>query len=467
MKTEATSLKITVAGIRGRMGESLTPTVALDFAEIFGTINKGGRIILGTETRLSTPAIKAAVISGLLATGCHIIDIGVVSTPTTQLMVRHLKADGGIMITASHNPIMWNGLKFISPKGIFFDEAQMQVIFDKYHALQDRKANATTVESITSSGLIRYAAVEEMGFLDTFPNAVQVHIDTILSHVDVKLIRSANLKVVVDACNGAAAVMDPVLFDALGMDVTIINAEPNGRFTHEPEPLPQNLSALREAVRQHGADIGFAQDPDADRLAILNERGEPIGEDYTLVLVMQYLLKNHPDPKGKVVATNLSTSRAFDDVANKYGARIIHTKIGEVNVSKALMNNDSIVGGEGNGGVIIPAIGYGRDSFAGIVFILEYLAKEKCRVSDLVKTVPSYKVVKARKELSGPEQIQAALDKTRTYYHNEIIDETDGVKIILKDSWLHVRASNTEPIIRYFAEAITLEAAQKLIDPIF
>lgn len=467
MKTNPTTLKITVAGIRGQMGESLTPTVALDFAEIFGTINQGGRIVLGTETRLSTPAIKSAVIAGLLATGCHIIDIGIVSTPTTQLMVKHLKADGGIMITASHNPIMWNGLKFISSEGIFFDEAEMQVIFDKYHGLQRLKTKATTVEAITQSGLIHYASIEDMGILDTFPSAPQVHIDSILKHVNVDLIRQAKLNVVVDACNGAAAILDPILFEALGINAIIINSEPNGRFTRGPEPLPENLGALREAVRKHGADIGFAQDPDADRLAIVNELGDPIGEDYTLVLAMQYILKNHPDPKGKIVATNLSTTRAFDDVAKQYGARVVHTKIGEVNVSKALMHPDAIVGGEGNGGVIIPAIGLGRDSFAGIAFILEYLAKEKCRVTDLVKTVPAYKVVKARKDLASPEEIATALNKTRTFYKGATMDETDGVKVIFDDAWLHVRASNTEPIVRYFAEAKTLEAAQKLIDPIF
>jgi len=306
-----------------------------------------------------------------------------------------------------------------------------------------------------------------MGLLDTFPNAPKVHIDSILKHVNVDLIRQAKLNVVVDACNGAAAILDPILFEALGINATLINNEPNGRFTRGPEPLPENLGALREAVRQHGADVGFAQDPDADRLAIVNELGDPIGEDYTLVLVMQYILKNHPNPKGKIVATNLSTTRAFDDVAKQYGAIVVHTKIGEVNVSKALMHPDALVGGEGNGGVIIPAIGLGRDSFAGIVFILEYLAKEKCRVSDLVKSVPAYKVVKARKDLSCPEGILAALDKTRQYYKDAQIDETDGVKVIFEDSWLHVRASNTEPIIRYFAEAKTVEAAQRLIDPIF
>ena len=461
------SLKITVAGIRGIIGESLTPNVALDFAELFGTAIKGGIVVLGTETRVSTEIVKSAIVSGLLATGCTIIDIGVVATPTTQLMVRHFHADGGIMISASHNPIMWNGLKFISPEGIFLDEKQMNALFDSYAKLQTVKKNAVSIEDISQAGIVTYQNFGQLGHIEHCDTAISLHLDRILSHIDVPLIRQSKLKVVVDCCNGAGAIMNPPLFAKLGITAMFINEQPNGKFRREPEPLPANLTDLKNAVIEHKADIGFAQDADADRLAIINEKGEAIGEDNTLVLAMKYILSRHPNPKGKIVATNLSTTKAFDDVASEYQVKVVRTRIGEVNVSKALMQPDAIIGGEGNGGVIMPEIGYGRDSFAGIAIILEYLCKSGKRVSELVSEIPTYKFVKARKDLQSTEQIPAILSAVKTYYKREKIDETDGVKIIFKDKWLHVRASNTEPIIRYFAEAKTTQEAQALIDPVF
>ena len=424
-------------------------------------------MVLGTETRLSTSPIKHAVISGLLATGCEIIDIGVVATPTVQLMVRHLQADGGIMITASHNPIVWNGLKFISSQGVFFDETEMLGMFKRYDTLQEAKHQSITTEELVRASGIAYANIHSIGTLSCFEGAHQIHLDRILHQIDTSLVKAAKLKVVVDCCNGAGAVMNPLLFRLLGLNAILINEKPDGKFTREPEPLPQNLGDLIQAVKHHKADIGFAQDADADRLAIVNEKGQPIGEDYTLVLTMKYLLENHPNPVGKVVATNLSTTRAFDDVANQYGALIIHTKIGEVNVSKALMENDSIIGGEGNGGVIIPSIGYGRDSFAGIAFMLEYMAKTKLSVSQLVAQIPTYHVVKKKRDLNSNAEIQPILDRTKAAYSGEKIDETDGVKVILKDGWLHVRPSNTEPIVRYFAEAKTLAEAQRLVESVY
>lgn len=462
-----TSLKITVAGIRGKFAESLLPSTVLDFAELFGTVLGGKKVVLGTETRLSTPPIKHAVIAGLLSTGCEIIDIGIVATPTVQLMVGHLQADGGIMITASHNPLVWNGLKFISSQGIFLDETEMLGMFQRYDALQNAKHQSVTPEELISKSGIVYADIHNVGMLSRFEGAQQLHMDRILRQIDVELVKKAKLKVVVDCCNGAGAAMNPLLFDRLGIKAVLINENPDGKFTREPEPLPQNLGALIAAVHEHRADIGFAQDADADRLAIVNEMGQPIGEDYTLVLTLKYLLENHPNPKGKIVATNLSTTRAFDDIANQYGAKIIHTKIGEVNVSKALMENDSIVGGEGNGGVIIPSIGYGRDSFAGMAFMLEYMAKSKLSVSRLVAQIPAYHVVKMKRDLNSNAEIQSILERTKATYPGEQIDETDGIKIILKEGWLHVRPSNTEPIVRYFAEAKTLAEAQRLVESVY
>ncbi len=462
-----TSLKITVAGIRGETNLSLLPATALTFAEIFGSIMNKGTIVLGTDTRLSTLPFKSAVIAGLSATGCNIIDIGVVSTPTTQIMVKKLKASGGIMITASHNPIQWNGIKFISDKGIFFDEEQMQKIFDLYDHYNENLKASTTNEDFVNKNIINYANVNSLGKITNYSSAAEDHINHLLKFVDVKSIKESGLKVVIDSCNGAGAVLNPILFNKLGVTLININSTPDGNFTRGPEPLPENITLLREKVLETKADIGFAQDADADRLAIVNEKGQAIGEDYTLVLVMKYLLQRHPNPAGKIVATNLSTSKAFDDVAELYKTKVVRTKIGEVNVSKVLLQKDALVGGEGNGGVIIPEIGLGRDSFAGIAFMLEYMAKSKMKVSEIVSTVPRYEVVKTSKHLASQAEVIGILEKVKKVFAGEKMDMQDGVKVIFQDSWLHVRASNTEPIVRYFAEAKSKDIAQSLINKVF
>lgn len=463
----STSLKITVAGIRGETNLSLLPSTVLTFAEIFGSLMNKGKIILGTDTRLSTLPFKSAVIAGLTATGCNVVDIGIVSTPTAQIMVKKLKAKGGIMITASHNPIQWNGLKFISDKGIFFDEEQMKRIFELYDNYLLNQKKATTNEIFVNKKNINYADITSLGKISNYSAAAEEHISHILKNIDVDIIKKSGLKVVIDSCNGAGAVLNPLLFKKLGIDFININSSADGNFTRAPEPLPENIGLLKEKVIESKADIGFAQDADADRLAIVDEKGQAIGEDYTLVLVMKYLLQRHPNPKGKIVATNLSTSKAFDDVAKLYGAKVVKTKIGEVNVSKALLQKNAIVGGEGNGGVIIPTIGLGRDSFAGIAFMLEYLATTKMTVSEIVNTVPKYEVVKTSKKLSSQKEVTSILKKVEQAFSGEKMDKQDGIKVILKDSWIHVRASNTEPIVRYFAEAKTKEIAQALINKVF
>ncbi|MEI7942377.1 MAG: phosphoglucosamine mutase [Candidatus Riflemargulisbacteria bacterium] len=462
-----TSLKITVAGIRGENNLSLLPSTALKFAEIFGTIMNKGTIVLGTDTRLSTLPFKSAVIAGLSATGCNVIDIGIVATPTSQIMVKKLKAQGGIMITASHNPIQWNGLKFISDKGIFFDEEQMQEIFDLYDQYNETLKSSSTNEAFVNKNIINYADIRSLGQITSYSSAAEEHINHLLKNIDVESIKKSGLKVVVDSCNGSGAVLNPILFKKLGIEMININSAPDGNFTRGPEPLPENITLLREKVLETKSDIGFAQDADADRLAIVNEKGQAIGEDYTLVLVMKYILQRHPNPAGKIVATNLSTSKAFDDVAELYKTKVVTTKIGEVNVSKVLLQKDAIVGGEGNGGVIIPEIGLGRDSFAGIAFMLEYMAKTKMKVSELVNTVPRYEVVKTSKHLSSQEEVKGMLDKVKSTFAGEKMDLQDGVKVIFDDSWIHVRASNTEPIVRYFAEAKSKDIAQSLINKVF
>ncbi len=458
------SLKVTVAGIRGIIGESLTPGIVLDYTMVFASLLKEKTIIIGTDTRVSHNMIKHAVVSALLAMGKDVIDIGIVATPTVQLMVRHAKAAGGIMITASHNPIMWNGLKFISSQGIFLDENEMHHLFMLYDEKKKADASNGTIEDKLNQSPAHPVSWQQLGQLSYRIDAVDIHFDRVCKQLDLPLIRSANLSVVVDVCNGAGALLTPRFLERLGVAYTIINSEPNGKFAHSPEPLPENLGQLKEAVLKHSADIGFAQDADADRLAIVNEAGEAIGEDYTLVLVMDYILSTTLHPENGHVATNLSTTQAFADVANKYGSKVIHTKIGEVNVSKALMKKGAIVGGEGNGGVIVPSIGLGRDSFAGIGFMLQFMAASKKTVSELVHGVPQYKVVKARVNCTHPSEISRILEQVKNVFSNEVMDLQDGVKVIFKDSWLHVRASNTEPILRYFAEAKTYAEAQALID---
>jgi len=445
------TLKITISGVRGVYGEELTDDIAEKFAIAFGRFlgkGKDQKVVIGYDTRNSTPALREAVYKGLNSENIEIIDAGVVPTPVVQVITRMLKADGGVIITASHNPQQYNGLKFVRADGIFLNQQEASYLISLYEKIADEQ-------------LSKLASARDIDFQ---PELRQQYLKHLYQSFDMKNLKDSGLKLVVDAANGAGTIIDQEMLDELGLKYKIINEIPKGDFNRSPEPTPENIKELSKAVVEFGADLGFAQDADADRLAIVDEKGQPIGEDNTLVLTADYILRTATDPRYKIVVTNLSTTRLIDHVAAKHGARVIRTKIGEVNVSEAIKKHSAPIGGEGNGGVIMPSVGFGRDSLAGILAILSLLSREKKKLSEIVATYPQYFMVKDKIPFNSDSQLEIYLDKTRELYKNEVIDETDGIKITFQDgNWIHIRSSNTEPIIRIIAEADSHERSLELI----
>jgi phosphomannomutase len=436
-------LKIGVSGIRGIVGEAFSPEVVLKFAQSFGTLMKKGKILTSRDTRTSGYMYKALVKAGLLSTGSSCIDLDICPTPTTQIMVKELKADGAVIVTASHNPIAYNGLKFINNKGLFLNDIERKKLLEIY-----RKGKFAKVRA------------EDINPIDYDESAIDRHLELTLNFIKPHLIRKRGFKVAYDCCNGAGSIITSKLMEKLGVSTVALNNEPNGLFPHSPEPVPKNLRQLCKAVRQNKCDIGFAQDPDADRLAIIDERGRPIGEEYTLALAVKFILKKNP---GGVVVTNLSTTRAIDEVAKEFGAKVIRTKVGEINVVEKLIQKKGLIGGEGNGGVILPAIHPCRDSITAMTIVLEYMAREKKPLSEILADIPQYKIIKKALSCSSREA-QVVIRELQEKYSSEKINTLDGIKIDFKDAWVHIRPSNTEPIVRIIAESKTFTQAQKLID---
>ncbi len=436
------ALKISISGVRGIVGDFLTPQLIESFAKAFGTFIRPGRVMVGRDTRTSGEMLLHAVCSGLLSTGCIPVDLGICSTPSVQIRTKETEAVGGIIITASHNPAQWNALKFIGKNGIFLDQYESRSVVEIYH-----------------DGNFRRCPDEEINKTRHDPHAIDSHLQKVINYVDADLIRAKQFKVAFDCCNGAGSLMTPKLLQELGCQLIPINTEPNGIFPREPEPTPQNITQLCSTTKLSGADIGFAQDADADRLAIINEQGEPIGEDYTLALAVQFVLSKTPGP----VVVNLSTSRAVEDIARQYDCPIYWTKIGERNVIDKLLECHAIVGGEGNGGVMIPAIHPCRDSFIGMALVLQYMAETGHSISELVNTIPRYFMVKRKISLPSA-QIFAIVETLKRQYAAAQIDVTDGLKILLdqQKAWLHIRPSNTEPILRVVSEATTQKEAEEL-----
>lgn len=447
------TLKISISGIRGIYGESLTDDVVRRFGIAYAKYLGSGTVLVGSDTRKSGPHIKDILFKALrFNPKIKIIDVGYVPTPTVQVLTKATNAEGGIILTASHNPKQWNGLKFVRADGIFLPEDEAQRLIELYHKVTDEDV---------------LKAREGRVNVETDVDLAQLHIKKVLEYVNVPLIKKANLKVVIDTCCGAGSVVTPKLLDALGVAYTQINAEPDiEKCERNLEPIAAYLGRLGETVRNTGAVVGFAQDPDGDRLAIVNEKGEAIGEDYTLCLVAEYLLSLAAQGKvsgEKAICTNLSTTRIIDDVAKKFGAEVVRTKIGEVNVSLAMKRTRAVTGGEGNGGIMVPAIGFGRDSLAGIALLLQYLAETKKTVSELVAQNPKYVMYKTKIDCTSEQQVKEILQNLEQRFAQEKLDKQDGLKVLFADgNWLHVRASNTEPIIRIIAEAETLEKAQAL-----
>jgi phosphomannomutase len=431
--------------VRGVIGQSLTPTLLTRFAQAFGTHTGSGTIVVGRDPRTSGEMVKHAVIAGILSSGGRVVDIGVCPVPTVQLQVRRRKAHGGIAITASHNPAEWNALKFIGSNGLFLDAGQARELLDIYHQGEYTKVSG-----------------EEIRTVEEVEGAGDAHIKAVIDALGPLPSTKKRLKVVLDSCNGAGSIVGPKLLEALGAEVIPINVTPDGSFPRPAEPLPENLGDLCEAVKKHGADVGFAQDMDADRLAIVNEQGIPIGEDYTLVLATLFVLGRE---RGPVVA-NLSSTSALEDVAKKFDCPLFLTKIGEVNVTDKMQQQHAVIGGEGNGGVIYPRINFARDSLVGMALVLHLLAESGKSVSQLMDEFPRYTVVK-EKMACPSEKIPAILRMLRQEYGEFPLDTRDGVKVTLPEGWFLVRGSNTEPIIRVVAESRSESQAREIVTRIY
>ncbi len=434
-------LMIGISGIRGIFGETLLPEDVIRIAAHFGNFSGSGKIIVGRDSRTTGQAMFNAVSSGLISVGCDVIDLGIVSTPTVLLKVEESDAIGGISITASHNPAPWNAMKFIGQEGMFlFPEKAAEFI----------KLLKNPVE---------YTSWGEIGSIQSDNMATREHINKILNipYLNISAIKAKKYKVVIDSVNGAGGLISPLVLKELGCEVIELNSEPTGIFAHEPEPLNKNLTQLEEAVIKHQADIGFATDPDVDRLAIVANNGLALGEEYSLLLAEKYVLDKI---KGDIV-TNLSSSMASDDIAAEYGVKVHRTRVGEINVGKLMKEIGSPIGGEGNGGIICPEIHYTRDAPAGMALILGFMAESDKTILDLAALIPKYYFAKD-KIVTNPEKLNKLMEKTEIVFADSQIDRTDGIKIIGTDHWIHIRKSGTEPIIRIYVESRSQERSQKL-----
>ena len=444
------SLMVSISGIRGIVGGSLTPETIVKYSAAFAEYCKRGTIIIGRDGRVTGKSIGHIVSSTLLQMGCDVVAIGVCPTPTVQLSVQLRKAAGGICITASHNPMEWNGLKFISPTGLFLDADENQAFWNI--ADQQRRS---------------YVPWNKQGRHSADPGLVDEHIKNVLSlsYIDVPRIRQRKFKVVVDCVNAAGGVIIPKLLREFGCTVIEMGCDVSGMFSHTPEPIPENLSGICSRVRQEKADLGVAVDPDVDRLVLIDENGEPFGEEYTLASAVKFVLEKEVSRNSKSlkVVTNLSTTRAIDDLCRLYGAELTRTSVGEIHVAKKMREIGAIVGGEGNGGVILPESHIGRDAPVGVGLTLQCLTDFGGTLSELKASLPQYSITKGKIELGtlNPDNVlkriqDAHRDKGRA-------TTTDGLKLDFSDSWVHLRKSNTEPILRIIAEAPQKTEADDLV----
>jgi len=441
--SKLTSLKISISGVRGVVGQTLTPQLISSFAAAFGSYSGRGTILVGSDTRPSRHMVVEAVHAGLLGTGVNVKELGVVPVPTVQIMVKHCRAFGGIAVTASHNPIEWNAMKFIGPEGLFLNQYRAEELLDIYH-----------------QGEFRHVPDREIGSIVKVDDPFLVHLNAVMDYVDVDKIRKCGFKVGIDCVNGAGSAAAPRLLSDLGCKVVPINTSMTEPFPHSPEPIPENLKDLAAIAKKEKVDIAFAQDADADRLAIVCPEKGPIGEEYTMALALSQVLKKDRRP----VVVNLSTSMMVDDAAMKFNVPLYRTPVGEINVTEKLLSVKGAIGGEGNGGVIIPSIHPCRDSFAGMAVILQLLAEEQKPLHEIVGSMPSYSIVKRMVKCPSEAVFLVLKRMAKLFNHEAVVDKSDGVRITWKDKWLQVRASNTEPIVRVFAEAHSKDEASSLID---
>ncbi len=438
-------LMVSVSGVRGRVGEALTPEVIATYAAAFGawaSRNGNRRVVVGRDSRVSGPMFTRIVHGALESVGCTVIDIGMAPTPTIQLAVEHHHAAGGLGITASHNPIEWNALKFIGASGLFLSAAE-----------------GAEMRALLETGIPR-ATWDELGHIERDDDAVARHLEQLLAlpWLDVDAIRAARFRVALDCCHGAGSVIMPQLLTELGCEVYAINMEADGKFHRPPEPVAENLGELAALVKATQAHIGFATDPDVDRLALVLDDGVAPGEDYTLAFAARTVLKHRPGP----VVTNLSTSKVVSDVAAEFGVPFQFAKVGEVNVAIAMRDAGATIGGEGNGGVILPEMHLGRDAPVGAALMLQLMVEEGRPLSELVSSKPRYVIVKDK--LDRPDApLDAVYEALRAAFPDAVADTQDGLRLDWSDRWVHLRPSGTEPIVRVIAEAPSDADARLLI----
>ena len=443
-----------ISGIRGtiggRTGDTLNPLDIVKFTTAYATFIKGKKIVVGRDGRISGPMVRNVVVGTLMGMGYDVIDIGYATTPTTELAVRMAGADGGIIITASHNPRQWNALKLLNSEGEFLTAA-----------------DGAEVLRIAEAEDFDYAEVDRLGTCTVDDSYNRRHIDSVLQLklVDVEAIRQRRFRVCADTINSVGGIILPEFFQALGLDYEILNGDCTGDFAHNPEPLEKNLHGIMDRMKSGEFDLGIVVDPDVDRLAFICEDGTMFGEEYTLVSVADYVLSSMTSKTGFTTVSNLSSTRALRDVTERHGGQYSAAAVGEVNVTTKMKEVGAVIGGEGNGGVIYPESHYGRDALVGIALFLSSLAQKGCTVSELRKTFPDYQIAKNRIDLTPGTDVDAILAKVKQMFANDDnaqVNDIDGVKIDFPNRWVHLRKSNTEPIIRVYSEAQTMERADDL-----
>jgi phosphomannomutase len=447
------ALMVSISGIRGVVGESLIPETIVKYASAYAEYCNRGHIVIGRDGRITGKNVLDIVVSTLRQMGSQVTDLGICPTPTVALAVEKLNAAGGISITASHNPMMWNGLKFFAPSGLFLDADENRKFWD----IAERSA--------------KYVSWDKQGTYTLDEAFLDEHIRQVLSlsYIDVQKIHVRKFKVVLDCVNAAGGIIVPRLLEKLGCEVIPLFCEVTGIFGHTPEPIPENLTALCTKVREEKADIGIAVDPDVDRLVLINEKGEPFVEEYTIATCVKFILgkyisqSKHPHPESLNIVVNLSTTRAVEDIARQYGAGTLRTPVGEMNVAKKMKEVGAMIGGEGSGGVILPMVHTGRDAIVGIGLVLQCLMEFGGTMSELKATLPQYLITKGKIEL-GSLNADAILKRLQEKFSSAgTINTDDGLKIDFPEAWVHLRKSNTEPILRIIAEAHTKAEADDLV----
>jgi len=445
--------RINVSGYRGVWGDTLTKEIVILYTRAFVSFlkekNEKPIILIGRDGRESGPEIRDVILEELKNLGVEAVDGDILPTPTVLFSVRKHKYTGGIIITASHNPIEYNGLKFINDQALFTIKEEVEKINKFYEEEIEKYEKGEIPEKANYQPSI-----------SVVPNFTKEHADQILQNINVEAIRAKKFKVVVDMINASACVIDPYLFEQLGVEIIALNNIPNGKFGHRPEPLRENLLETERIARESGINVGFVHDPDADRLVVINEKGEILSEEYSIALAIENVISKNP---GHPIVLNLSTSQRGADIAKKYGSPCFRTKIGEGFVVEGILRHKAIIGGEGNGGIIYPTINTVRDSFTGLALILELMAERNKTISELVNEVPQYIIMKDKWPIGG--DLKVMYEKLKSNFEDATFDEQDGIRFDFPDnSWLHLRPSNTEPIIRLFGEAKNKERIEELFE---